>query len=90
MIFPAKGTMQSSYRLYEDDGLTTDYKNDISAFVNVEMKSTDSEIQLTIDKTGNYQLEYEIVTVMLPLTENRTVIVNGKELGKVQEFTIKL
>ncbi|WP_148356819.1 glycoside hydrolase family 31 protein [Peribacillus simplex] len=78
LLFPSKGKGKSSYKLYEDDGLTNNYLHTF-AYINVEMGADESEIQVTIHKKGSYKLPYDQVTFHLPENEQRKLIVNGIE-----------
>jgi alpha-glucosidase len=78
LLFPFKGMGKSSYRLYEDDGITTNY-NSIFTHVNVEMETSESLINITINKEGSYPLPYDQVTIHLPDNEQRKLLINGIE-----------
>ncbi|QGQ45183.1 TIM-barrel domain-containing protein [Metabacillus sediminilitoris] len=90
LLFPCKDTGKSSYRLYEDDGLTNDYTHTF-AYIQVEMESTESEIFVTINKEGSYSVPYDQITFHLPENEQRKLIVNGIEQDcSNQTFQVKL
>jgi alpha-glucosidase len=90
LLFPCKDTGKSSYKLYEDDGLTNDYSHTF-AYIHVEMESTEGEIAVTIKKEGSYTLPYDHITLHLPENEQRKLIVNGIEQERVnQTFQVKL
>jgi alpha-glucosidase len=78
LLFPSKGMGKSSYRLYEDDGITTNY-NSTFTHVNVDMETSESLIKVTINKEGSYFLPYDQVTFHLPDNEQRKLIINGIE-----------
>ncbi|WP_291635270.1 glycoside hydrolase family 31 protein [Clostridium sp.] len=82
MLFPTKGTGESEYSLYEDDGLTNDYKKGICTFVKLKMKSTESKIEIHISAEGNYKIPYTEVRIYLPKTEIRQIVVNGECIEK--------
>ena len=78
LLFPFKEKGKSSYRLYEDDGITNDYSH-IFTYINVEMETTESEIKVTIDKEGSYSLPFDQVTLHLPENEQRKLTINEIE-----------
>ena len=80
-LFPHKGIGSVSYELFEDDGVSANYR-DNHAKISVQMKSTDNSLELTIDKNGTYELPYEEISFYVPKNETRTLYVNGKELSK--------
>lgn len=79
MLFPFKGKGKSTYRLYEDDGLTNEYTHTF-AFIHVDMETTEDGIKLSIQKEGTYELSYDQLTFHVPNGEKRKLIVNGTEL----------
>lgn len=87
LLFPSKGNGKSSYRLYEDDGLTTEYTH-TSAFLIVEMEANGKEIHIAMTKEGSYNLPYDKVTFNLPDGEQRLLFVNGNQIesGKSVEY----
>ncbi|QNG59407.1 glycoside hydrolase family 31 protein [Bacillus sp. PAMC26568] len=87
LLFPSKGNGKSSYRLYEDDGLTTEYTH-TSAFLIVEMEADGKEIHIAMTKEGSYNLPYDKVTFNLPDGEQRLLFVNGNQIvsGKPVEY----
>ncbi|WP_070000263.1 glycoside hydrolase family 31 protein [Cellulosilyticum sp. I15G10I2] len=82
MVFPAKGIANSNYELYEDDGYTNDYKNNIFTIVKVKMISDEHSVQLEISSQGEYKLPYNTIRIYLPKSEVREVIINGKKAEK--------
>lgn len=90
LLFPFKGKGKSTYRLYEDDGLTNEYTYTF-AFIHVDMETTEDGIKLSIQKEGTYELPYDQLTFHVPNGEKRKLIVNGTELeSKNGEFSYSL
>ncbi|MGD6793040.1 TIM-barrel domain-containing protein [Metabacillus indicus] len=87
LLFPAKEEDESSYRLYEDDGESALYQ-EIFAYVTVGMKTTDTDIFITVEKEGSYVLPYETVAFILPVNENRTLTVNGTKCASGEAITL--
>lgn len=77
ILFPHKGYREKTYTLYEDDGVTKDYKKGIFANIDITMKTDEETIDITINKEGKYELHYGEVRFCLPNNENRKVIING-------------
>jgi alpha-glucosidase len=87
LLFPAKDKGEFSFRLYEDDGETTRYK-DMFAYVTVVMKTTETDIFITAEKEGSYKLPYETVAFILPVNENRTLTVNGTKCASGEQVLL--
>ena len=78
-LFPFPGKGESLYTLYEDDGISANYrKNHLK--LKIHMQSTTQEIRLIITKAGSYELPYKDISIYLPENENRVLFVNGEEL----------
>lgn len=84
VLFPHKGHGETTYVLYEDDGITKDYEKGIYTNISVNMKSDEELIDITINKAGKYKLPYSEVRFYLPSNENRRIIING-EISKVNK-----
>jgi len=82
MLFPTMGSGENEYSLYEDDGITNDYKKGICTFVKLKMQSTENKIEINISTKGNYQLSYTAVRIYLPKSEVRQIVVNNKYVDK--------
>lgn len=81
MLFPHKNEGISSYKLYEDDGITADYAEN-HTIVSVSMETTCNVVNLTLTIEGNYKLPYNSIRFYLPENDHRIMIVNGKEIVK--------
>ena len=82
MLFPAKKNGKSEYSLYEDDGLTNDYKKGVCTFVKLKMQTTENEIEINISTEGNYKINYTSVRIYLPKAEIRRLVLNHKCMEK--------
>lgn len=92
MLFPHRNSGETVYRLYEDDGTTNDYKNDIYANLSVTMKSHQDVLEIDIKKEGLYELSYSEVRFYIPKSIDRKVIINGKnfEANRDNIYSIKI
>lgn len=79
LLYPHKISGQSTYRLYEDDGITSNYENE-HALIHFEMVTKIDEIHLEFDIKGNYQLPYSSIRFYLPANEKRSLYVNGEKM----------
>jgi alpha-glucosidase len=77
-VFPAPGAARSAFTLYEDDGLSRDYRQGMMAETAFELVTTSRTIALTARKTGRYALPYDAVRIVLPPTERRRVTLRGE------------
>jgi alpha-glucosidase len=77
-VFPAPGAARSAFTLYEDDGLSRDYRQGMMAETAFELATTSRTIALTARKTGRYALPYDAVRIVLPPTERRRVTLRGE------------
>ncbi|SCX99821.1 glycoside hydrolase family 31 protein [Alkaliphilus peptidifermentans] len=77
-LFPHKENGESTYELYEDDGISNKYLEDIYTIVKVKMISDKDTITVEISKEGKYQLPYKEVRFYLPKGEVRRLIINEK------------
>ncbi|UOK59033.1 DUF5110 domain-containing protein [Bacillus sp. OVS6] len=71
LLFPEKGSSESVYRLYEDDGVTAQYKEDF-AYVAVKMNTTETEIHINAEIEGNFTLPYDTAAFILPQGEKES------------------
>jgi alpha-glucosidase len=90
MIFPPKSNGDSCYESYEDDGVTNDYKKGIYSFVNVNVISTEEDINISITKQGKYELNYNTVRIYLPKGEKRKVIINDQVFPNNNDNTYEI
>ncbi|MFO6495716.1 MULTISPECIES: glycoside hydrolase family 31 protein [Bacillus] len=76
ILFPCQGNGKSFYRLYEDDGISNEYRH-VFALIHVGMETTEDEIRLSVRKEGTYELPYDQLTFHMPKAENRKLMING-------------
>lgn len=81
MLFPHREEGSSTYRLYEDDGISADYEQN-HAVITVSMESSASEIELSFDVKGTYTLPYDTIRFYMNGDDKRAVSVNGSEIEK--------
>lgn len=92
MVFPHRDCKETSYTLYEDDGITNDYQKDIYTNINMTMKSNEEAIEISLNKEGKYSLSYNEVRFYLPKSEERKIIINGKgfESNKDNSYSVNI
>ncbi|RDL44283.1 hypothetical protein DN730_07715 [Marinomonas piezotolerans] len=78
LVFPHKGTGQRHISIFDDDGLTTGYLNDLYLQLNIILSSDLSRIDLTISREGKWKPAYEDIAFVLPESEQRDLYVNGQ------------
>jgi alpha-glucosidase len=88
LLFPEKGSSESLYRLYEDDGVTAQYKADF-AFVAVKMNTTETEIHINVEVEGDFILPYNTAAFILPQGEKRKLLIDGAEYKSGDQIYLK-
>jgi alpha-glucosidase len=78
-LFPAKGEGRSSFVLYEDDGIGFGYHEGRFAALTLTLVSDAGTVRLALERTGNYALPYDRITVALPAAERRPLILESRE-----------
>lgn len=78
ILYPHRENGSSSYRLFEDDGVSANYQQN-HAMVNVSMESSAEKVEVKIDIQGAYKLPYNKIRFYLNGADSRTIIVNGEE-----------
>lgn len=86
-IFPAKGDSTFEYEYFEDDGITSDYKNNHLLY-KFNVVTNDSEILVNLETEGEYKPKYNEVSIYLPKEENRTLKLNGEILNKDSKYVL--
>ncbi len=87
-LFPHPESGKSTYTLFEDDGISTCTQDNV-ALINVEMKTTCDQIDLSVTKTGGYQLPYQQVSFLLPAGETRVLYVNGQFVEQAEDISFR-
>lgn len=81
LLFPHKQSGSTSYALYEDDGVSANYKEN-HTIVYVQMNADAEKIDVSYKIDGEYKLPYKTFSFYLPENEERRLYVNGEELLK--------
>jgi len=90
LLFPHKQSGSTSYALYEDDGVSANYKEN-HTIVYVQMNVDTEKIEVSYKFEGEYKLPYETFSFYLPENEERKLYVNGEELKKgAKGYTVAL
>ncbi len=76
-IFPGRGGGTSTFTLYEDDGLSHDYRDGDCAEVECSLEWTDRIVRLDARKRGGFELPYKTLRVVLPPGEKRRLLVSS-------------
>ncbi|PJG84722.1 TIM-barrel domain-containing protein [Conservatibacter flavescens] len=77
-ILPFINQGVSHITLFDDDGVSFDYQNNHHLLLNIELKCTSYTIELTINRHGDFIPQYQTLSFVLPHSEKRKLIVNGK------------
>jgi len=70
-IFPGRESGQSSFILYEDDGLSLRHREGDFAELDFHLDWDGDAVRLRLAKRGGYALPYDTITVALPAVERR-------------------
>nr|WP_240688971.1 glycoside hydrolase family 31 protein [Ammoniphilus sp. YIM 78166] len=93
MFYPHQQTGESQFSLYEDDGVSTAHEKGDFAIIHVTMKTSQTQIDVTLQKEGNFDLPYQQVRLYFPASEARKIVVNGTTLTphstNVYEWQVK-
>ena len=77
-VFPAKGPSNSTFSLYEDDGISTRYRDGDYADIGFDLQTTSSDIVLAAHVRGTFALPFREITVELPANERRPLTLRGE------------
>jgi len=91
-IFPYEKS--TSFELYEDDGITNNYKNEVFSKTHIEFRNTDSLLEINILEPQNNSFKTEernyLLQINLPSTPKRVLFNNVKlkstKLKKINEL----
>ena len=78
----------STFILYEDDGLTLDYQNGYYRQVTITIKSDHSSIYITTSSQGNYKPEYNSMVLKILDDEVRQVFVNQQPRADITSILL--
>jgi alpha-glucosidase len=82
-VFPPEGTSNTSFRLYEDDGISTSYRRGDYAEVQLDLQTSSTAIALAARVAGRFALPYREITVELPASERRSLTLRGEGVALV-------
>jgi alpha-glucosidase len=80
-VFPARGSTNATFALYEDDGISLRYRERDCAEVVFDLQTTAAEVVLAARVTGSYALPYRDIAVEFPPTEDRRVSLDGEGIA---------
>jgi alpha-glucosidase len=84
-VFP-KNSGKISFELYEDDGISNDYKKDVASKRKITCESSKDQITLTVDpdKQSRYKPEQRNFLIDIPVSAKPSaVLVDGKKIKPV-------
>jgi alpha-glucosidase len=76
-IFPGRESGESSFTLYEDDGLSLRHREGDFAELDFRLDWDGYAVRLRLAKRGGYALPYDTVTVALPAAERRRAVLES-------------
>jgi alpha-glucosidase len=78
-VYPLRNSPAADFAsdLYEDDGLSLDYRNGKSSVLSFAVTYADAGLKLAVERSGKFELPYEHVRVLLPPAEKRPLVVEG-------------
>jgi alpha-glucosidase len=79
-LYPYRGDGQSAFVLYEDDGVSFDYRQGGFTEIVLGIQSSSDAIELTVDVRGSYTLPYSEISFILPSGETRLLSINGSRV----------
>ena len=82
-VFPAEGVSYATFKLYEDDGISTRYREGDYAEVRLDLQTSTTAIELTARVSGPFALPYREITVELPVNERRPLTLRGESVDLI-------
>jgi alpha-glucosidase len=76
-IFPGRQAGTSSFTLYEDDGLSLSHREGDFAALDFGLDWDDRAVRLRLIRRGGYALPYQSITVAIPGTERRQLLLES-------------
>ncbi len=94
-VFPAGINKKATFSLYEDDGLTNDYKKDVFGLRKIVCKTTRTNYKLTYNESesGSYDLQNRVVYYNFYLDDKpASVFINGAKIksGKISDNRLEM
>jgi alpha-glucosidase len=83
-IFPSKGEGESTFTLYEDDGISRRHEFGEFAEVTFELRSSARVVELRARRNGNFPLP-SAIRVVPPADERRRFVLRGTDVTLVRE-----
>ncbi|WP_110927762.1 glycoside hydrolase family 31 protein [Bacillus massiliglaciei] len=78
LLFPVKQSGSTFYELYEDDGISANYRVN-HTMISVQMDADQEAIKVSLKVKGEYELPYSTLRFYLPENEQRRLYINGEE-----------
>jgi len=77
-IFPPVGAGHFADSFFEDDGISDAYHGGDHATWQMEIQAGDGDIAISLTLDGHYRLAQQDVVLLLPPSETRRILVNGR------------
>ncbi|WP_221568510.1 TIM-barrel domain-containing protein [Alkalihalobacillus sp. TS-13] len=90
LVFPQMKSVSVKKKLYEDDGYSMDYRDGVSSWLIVKMKTTEKVIDIEVHIEGEYKPPYSSITLYFPKTEQRKILINKSEVPQPNEYRVHL
>ncbi|MCG9789949.1 glycoside hydrolase family 31 protein [Vibrio mediterranei] len=87
-IYPLQGVGQTQCSIFDDDGESNGYLAGNHITLNIEMVCDNNTITLNITRTGDFLPAYDTLTLNLPNSEKRQLIVNGNTYQNGDAFPL--
>ena len=82
-IFPGQGRGESTFTVYEDDGLTHGHSQGQYARIECRLEWTNRSVHVVASKHGDYPLPYRSMRAVAPAAERRRLTVAGEGIELV-------
>jgi alpha-glucosidase len=76
-IFPGREAGESSFTLYEDDGLSLRHREGDFAGLDLRLDWDGNTVRLRLAKRGGFMLPYESITVAIPAADRRRLVLEN-------------
>lgn len=84
-VFPHRREGETTFRLYEDDGVTTAHRRGHSCEIEIVMESTAEEVRFFAHREGVFEPAFTDFNIVLPSYERRKIRLNGWPVDRVTE-----
>lgn len=75
--YPPKGSGESTYELFDDDGESWAYRSGRYALLHIRMHADEKQVLLQVEQRGDMPSPYQRISFWLPAAEQRQIMVNG-------------